>query len=471
MKSTSKKYKKAARKRRQKRLKNNCKSLNESQFFCTMFMAMIAAFSFHLLTCVFGCSYDSHRVRKDLEKDIFNQLGDYYLRRAYRMNKDTFYKLHSTLEHHLLKHFFPKEGGNRDIYSNPYLIKTEIRLSITIRYFAGASPYDLCVTHGVSMTSIFYSIWGVVDCINKCPELDIRFPEYEQQEGIANGFRKRSGANFGSVVGAIDGILIWILKPLLNECFLANCGEASFNCSRKDKYGLNMQAICDDELRFIYIDLSWPGSTADYMAWVTSAMCQEMELSLTSSKPKLKKGLTLVGDNAYVKTKYMAVPIKGCKTEIEDSYNFYQSQLRITIERAFGVLVHRWSILRGPMNVPLFKVVPVVHSLCKLHNYCINERLRMKENSTLGGTTTDDANHLNRLVKASNKLRLPKGSKKKRNSRKSTVPSRVVNLDSKGTPVDLLGGGEHFNECPPRHLDEIQTNHPTDEMIKIVEKN
>ena len=380
MKSTSNKPKKnGARKRRQKRLKKDSNLLNESQYFSSMFISMIAAFTFHLLTRVTGYSYDSHRVRKDLEKDIFNQLGDYYIPRAYRMNKVTFYKLHTILEPLLLNHFFPKEGGNRDIYSNPYLIKTEIRLSIALRYFAGASPYDLVVTHGVSMTSIFYSIWGVVDCINKCSQLDIIFPDYEKQQGIAKGFRKKSGADFSTVIGAIDGILIWILKPLLTECQLANCGEASFNCSRKDKYGLNMQAICDDELRFIYIDLSWPGATADYMAWVTSCMCQEIEHSLGSIMPKIKKGFTLIGDNAYVKTEYMAVPIKACKTEVEDSYNFYQSQLRITIERAFGVLVHRWSILRGPMNVPLFKVVPVVHALCKLHNYCIDERLRRKE--------------------------------------------------------------------------------------------
>ena len=88
-----------------------------------------------------------------------------------------------------------------------------------------------------------------------------------------------------------------------------------------------MQAICDDELRFIYRDLSWPGATADYMAWVTSCMCQEIELSLGSIMPKIKKGFTLIGDNAYVKTEYMAVPIKACKTEVEDSYNFCQLQL------------------------------------------------------------------------------------------------------------------------------------------------
>ena len=130
--------------------------MKETQYFSSMFICMIAALSLHLITRVTGYCYDSHRVRKDIEKDIFNQLGDYYLPRAYRMDKATFYKLHTILEPLLNNHFFPREGGNRDIYSNPYLIKTEIRLSIALRYFAGASPHDLVVTHGVSMTSIFF---------------------------------------------------------------------------------------------------------------------------------------------------------------------------------------------------------------------------------------------------------------------------------------------------------------------------
>jgi hypothetical protein len=220
--------------------------------------------------------------------------------------------------------------------------------------------------------------------VNECSHFDIVFPDYQAQMDIAKGFQKRSRANFNSVIGTIDGILIWILKPFKQECFFATCGEKSFHCSRKDKYGINMQAICDDELRFLFINLSWPGATADYMAWVTSNLCFDLEESLRAGRvPKIKKGYTLVGDNAYVKTEYMSVPIKGNKTEIEDSYNFYQSQLRITIERAFGVLVHRWSILRGPLTIPLFKVVPLVQALCKLHNFCINERLRSKQNSKI----------------------------------------------------------------------------------------
>ena len=52
-------------------------------------------------------------------------------------------------------------------------------------------------------------------------------------------------------------------------------------------------------------------------------------------------GYTFVGDNAYVKKMYMATPLKGMRSGYEDGYNFYLSQLRITIERAFGVFVHR----------------------------------------------------------------------------------------------------------------------------------
>ena len=59
---------------------------------------------------------------------------------------------------------------------------------------------------------------------------------------------------------------------------------------------------------------------------------------------------------------------------------FYVSQLRITIKRAFGVLVHRWAILRRPLACPLYKVGPTVMCLCRLHNFCTdaNEKDALK---------------------------------------------------------------------------------------------
>jgi hypothetical protein len=96
--------------------------------------------------------------------------------------------------------------------------------------------------------SVFYSIWGVVDVVNNNKHLGIQFPDHSEQLEIAHSFQQMSGAKFGTVVGAIDGILIWILKPSKRECRQLQCGEASFFCARKDKFGFNMQAICDNKL-------------------------------------------------------------------------------------------------------------------------------------------------------------------------------------------------------------------------------
>ena len=77
-------------------------------------------------------------------------------------------------------------------------------------------------------------------------------------------------------------------------------------------------------------------------------------------------------------------------------------------------------------------------------------------------------------MNSSNRLRSdgrkPKRSKKRKNS-ENTTRNTVVNFDSTGTPVDLLGGGEHFTDCPALRVNTYETNHPMDAMIESVEKN
>ena len=124
-----------------------------------------------------------------------------------------------------------------------------------------------------------------------------------------------------------------------------------------------MQAICDHKLRFTWIDISRPGSTSDYLAWITSGLCQDLDHH---------EGIRIIRDNKYIKKLYMSVPLKGQQVGANDAYNFYLSQLRITIERACGDLVHHWSILRGPLLFPPPKVAPIIMCLCRLYNFCTN---------------------------------------------------------------------------------------------------
>ncbi len=55
--------------------------------------------------------------------------------------------------------------------------------------------------HGVSLTSVFCSVWGVIDAVNLTQRLAYSFPTHEEQEKIAKGFYAMSGAGFKCVAG------------------------------------------------------------------------------------------------------------------------------------------------------------------------------------------------------------------------------------------------------------------------------
>ena len=100
------------------------------------------------------------RKRKHLVKDVFKPLGNYNFRRAYRMSKGSFYKLHSILKPLHTSFFFPKGGGNRKPSKKSYIIDTDMRLGMALRYFAGCSPLDIIEPSGLFHIS-FTPLYGV----------------------------------------------------------------------------------------------------------------------------------------------------------------------------------------------------------------------------------------------------------------------------------------------------------------------
>lgn len=92
-----------------------------------------------------------------------------------------------------------------------------------------------------------------------------------------------------------------------------------------------------------------------------------MQVALTMLKPV---------NLAYTCTSTMIIPFHGSTIgPHEDSFNFHQSQVRITIERCFGVFVARWGILWKPMRFSLKNIMKILHALCRLHNFCINQSI------------------------------------------------------------------------------------------------
>eukprot|EP00957_Ditylum_brightwellii_P062616 4752386-Ditylum_brightwellii.AAC.1 len=88
---------------------NNLYDEEEEYYACMMWLSFIDFLMFanyllsHVGQMLFGGNKgeELHCVRKDLEKDIFLPLGDYYFRKSYCMKKKNFYKLHSALEPYL----------------------------------------------------------------------------------------------------------------------------------------------------------------------------------------------------------------------------------------------------------------------------------------------------------------------------------------------------------------------------------
>jgi hypothetical protein len=368
-----------------------------------------------------------HRKRKrKYVNDIFHELGPYYVRRAYRMEAASFWKLCQLLRPFVVRVSLKKKFRNG---AKNGLIPLPTKVSVALRYFAGGSPYDISVVHGISHTDVFRCVWTIVDAVNICPELAFGYPSnWDEQQKIAEGFHRVSRGIFKCCAGAIDGILIWLERPSTKHCEMSECGAKKFFCGRKKKFGLNMQATCDHEKRFLDIYLKHPASTSDYLSFCSSPLFCKLE-----KEGFMKTGLCLFGDNAYVNTPYMATPYKSVKDGSKDAYNYFHSNCRISIECAFGMLVHRWGILCKPMStmIPISKVTSMVRCLCRLHNFCIDERIA-RNNS--GSVEEDGGDVVEHLDSDRANIALAGGS------------SLLDGADNGFNPEELLHGGDHFDD-------------------------
>ena len=74
------------------------------------------------------------------------------------MTKASFDRLYVILLPLLIAEFLPSGGGGGSWASTMYIICTKIHLSIALHYFAGASVYDIMISHGASLQSVYNSV-------------------------------------------------------------------------------------------------------------------------------------------------------------------------------------------------------------------------------------------------------------------------------------------------------------------------
>ena len=232
------------------------------------------------------------------------------------------------------------------------------------------------------------------------------------------------------------------MKPTLEDAKRAGVDQQKFFCGRKNKYGLNCQAVCDARGRFLDVSIVYGGSSSDLLAFEKSGLKQCLDRGLLAETK-----LVLFGDNApHLNSSYMVTPFPNTSGGARDNYNFFHSQVRITIECAFGKLVQRWGILQMamPRGITIQRTIAMVLALAKLHNFCIDEA--DGENAAI---LHRDEQHI---------ITNEHGS----------VPLICNNQAGTNTPQDLIGSGEHFNDVPRDSRRSVESNEPRRALLRQV---
>ena len=113
-----------------------------------------------------------------------------------------------------------------------------------------------------------------------------------------------------------------------------------------NRFWLNVQAMCDANLQFVYISVvAAPGKMNNNRAF---GRLSELRKWLDG----LPEEYFVIGDGAYTLSNKILIPFSGSQkhTTHNRTYSFYLSQMCIHIEMAFGNLTTKWRIFRSNLS-------------------------------------------------------------------------------------------------------------------------
>jgi hypothetical protein len=278
----------------------------------------------------------------------------------YHMSEKAFNKLLQHLRDDITVDFTKSRNstqGNEPIYP-------ELIVATGLRFLGGSTHKDLEDIFGLSLNSVKRVIKMFLKAVLSCSALALKLPEtIEEYEKLAEDFCERSSAGeiYFGVIGTLDGWLCTINQPTVPNM-------RDYYSGHYQRFGMNVQAICDAHLRFIYFSVAAPGGMNDIRAL---HKCIELNRFIDA----LKDRYFFLGDNAYGLSEKILIPFSGAQKKVieNDSYNYYLSQLRIRIEQAFGLLTTKWRIFRSNLSTDLRTAADIINAASRLHNFVINE--------------------------------------------------------------------------------------------------
>eukprot|EP00745_Piridium_sociabile_P026390 TRINITY_DN42126_c0_g1_i1.p1 TRINITY_DN42126_c0_g1~~TRINITY_DN42126_c0_g1_i1.p1 ORF type:complete len:207 (+),score=34.75 TRINITY_DN42126_c0_g1_i1:221-841(+) len=167
-----------------------------------------------------------------------------------------------------------------------------------------------------------------------------------------------------NVLGCVDGTQIQIQAPTQNEHEYVN---------RRGKHSINVQIVCDADLRVINCVVKYPGSVHD------STMLRESALwTLFEQQPPVLDGLIL-GDSAYPLREWLMTPLLNPQTDQDRRYNDAFKTARATVERCIGVLKRRFHCLHLELRYTPGRSCKIITACIVLHNMAVELGTPMDE--------------------------------------------------------------------------------------------
>ena len=248
-------------------------------------------------------------------------------------------------------------------------VAVEKRLAITIwRLATGNSYRSISKVFGIGKSTTIKIFQDGVNEICALAPTFIKFPNMMLETALAiKSFVEFTDSAIPQVLGAIDGTHIQILAP-------ASDSKVDY-FSRKQVYTINTQAVVGSNLLFLDVSTGFPGSIHDARMLRSSSLFTKSEANEILIKPeKVIEGVRfrplLIGDGAYPHTSWLVKPYPNNirLTETQKKFNKSLWSVRVSVERAFGLLKGRWRCLLKRLDNEIEYSTSVIMSCFVLHN-------------------------------------------------------------------------------------------------------
>ncbi|KAL2086050.1 hypothetical protein ACEWY4_017109 [Coilia grayii] len=238
-----------------------------------------------------------------------------------------------------------------------HALPVPIQVLSTLRFLAtGSYQRELADRSGMSQAAFSRTIPAVLNGIIRLSARYIEFPyNIVNQANIKAQFAAIAG--FPNVIGAIDCTHVAIKVPSEGEYAYVN---------RKHFHSINVQIICDAQMRLTNIVARWPGASG-LTAWLAIGW-------------KLEE--CVMGDSGYALRTWLLTPLANPQTVREQRYNDMHARTRSVVERAIGQLKGRWRCLDRSRGMLLYrpeKVCRIVHACGVLHNIALRRGVPLRE--------------------------------------------------------------------------------------------